>query len=170
MVLKTCIDCKQAKPLDEFPKGEGAHGKHAYCKPCNVARVKAWRIKNKERVEAYEKDPINRRRASDVQRRRRIVSYGLTPERVAEILLEQGGACAGCGRLPQGRRKHLSIDHCHDTGVVRGLLCDDCNKALGFVHDSVEVLLALVAYLERAREGEPERRGTTATAYVAGDL
>lgn len=69
---------------------------------------------------------------------------------------EQGGRCKACGRrgLPAGEqtqagaRVSLVVDHCHDSGRVRGLLCWPCNVALGHLGESSERLLSLLAYLE----------------------
>lgn len=63
------------------------------------------------------------------------------------LLALQGGACAGCGAVPEPRRK-LYLDHDHLTGIVRGLLCRNCNFALGFAQDDVSILVHLVKYLE----------------------
>lgn len=76
--------------------------------------------------------------------------FGITVEDYDRMLIEQGGRCAGCGSDTRGRG-HFDIDHCHDTGRVRGLLCYQCNSALGFAEDSVDRLTDLIAYLmERA--------------------
>ena len=77
--------------------------------------------------------------------------YGLTPAAHAELLAAQGGKCAVCGDLENDRtpghwRGRLCVDHDHDTGKVRGLLCNDCNAAAG--HAGTErVALALAEYL-----------------------
>lgn len=55
--------------------------------------------------------------------------FGLDPEDYEEMLEKQDGRCAICGSLPDGQ--HLSVDHNHETGDVRGLLCQPCNLALG---------------------------------------
>lgn len=70
--------------------------------------------------------------------------YGLTPEHEAETLEEQEGVCAVCGCDPP-----LCVDHCHNTKVIRGLICNKCNLGIGFLGDDLEGLLKAVAYLER---------------------
>lgn len=77
--------------------------------------------------------------------------YGLTPARYDEILAAQGGGCAVCGRHkePDGRR--LCVDHCHSTGVNRGILCKRCNMLLGMIWDSVDMLQKLLTYLQNSR-------------------
>lgn len=78
--------------------------------------------------------------------------YGMTHAEYGMRLEAQGGVCASCGSLPpaEGRKKHLAVDHCHDSGTVRGLLCNNCNIALGLLGDDVEKILALAAYLKKA--------------------
>lgn len=72
--------------------------------------------------------------------------YGITPEKFDEMSASQNGACAVCGST-----ERLVIDHDHETGAVRGLLCNSCNLALGLAGDSVDRLMALAAYLLQQR-------------------
>lgn len=90
---------------------------------------------------------------------RQLRKYGLTPVDYAALLAAQGGVCALCGST-QGRR--LVVDHCHETGRVRGLLCTACNGALGKLGDTPEALLRVVAYL-RGEMPVPMIRGNTET-------
>lgn len=77
--------------------------------------------------------------------------YGITPEQYDQMLEAQGGVCAIC-KLPERERRQvrLCVDHDHVTGKVRGLLCRACNVALGKFQESVEVIRAALAYMERA--------------------
>jgi hypothetical protein len=85
--------------------------------------------------------------------------FGIGLREYASMLVAQGGVCAICGlpeRTPAGvtrRRRALSVDHCHATGKIRGLLCLACNAAIGLLDDSPDQALALAAYLERHGEG-----------------
>jgi hypothetical protein len=73
--------------------------------------------------------------------------YGIGPVEYAEMLVQQNGVCAICkGVNPNGRE--LSLDHDHNTGKARGILCNRCNLALGKVKDDPEVLWAMIQYLE----------------------
>lgn len=79
--------------------------------------------------------------------------YGITLEDYEELCASQGGVCAICSRPPAGQRKdgslkRLHVDHDHRTGRVRGLLCFDCNTALGKFGDGVEMLKRAIAYLD----------------------
>jgi hypothetical protein len=70
--------------------------------------------------------------------------YGLTVELWDKLLEYQLGACAGCG---QRRVYRLNVDHDHETGLVRGLLCRRCNKVLRDVRDDINILGRLRLYL-----------------------
>ena len=64
--------------------------------------------------------------------------YGITNEEYNLMLVRQGNGCAICGKVSADwRRPSLKVDHCHKSGVVRGLLCTRCNLALGFIEDKV---------------------------------
>lgn len=75
--------------------------------------------------------------------------FGLTQAQYEAMLVEQGNGCAICGRPPEGSYPGmLHVDHCHTTGLVRGLLCQVCNLSLGkFQHDPV-LLRRAAEYLE----------------------
>lgn len=70
--------------------------------------------------------------------------YGLTLEQYEDMLFRQGGRCASCRHTNKGRR--LCVDHNHTTGSIRALLCDDCNVALGWLHDDPVRCLLLAQY------------------------
>lgn len=81
--------------------------------------------------------------------------YGITPEEYAEMFARQSGACAICKRTePIGRTSKytgvefwLHVDHDHETGAVRGLLCSDCNSGLGKFQESADILRLAIEYL-----------------------
>lgn len=73
--------------------------------------------------------------------------YGISYKEYAKILVGQGGVCAICKGNQTDRYKNLSVDHCHETGAVRGLLCSKCNLALGGFKDSPELLDRAKDYL-----------------------
>lgn len=79
--------------------------------------------------------------------------YGISLEDYNRLLSEQNGGCAICGTPPGGnvKQKRLHIDHDHETGEVRGLLCQHCNQALGFLNDDVDRLMAAAVYLLQVR-------------------
>lgn len=79
--------------------------------------------------------------------------YDLTPEQYDEMSAAQGHVCAACGEPERGRNQFgpisLAVDHDHDSGAVRGLLCGDCNRALGLLKDSKDRALSLADYIGR---------------------
>jgi hypothetical protein len=82
--------------------------------------------------------------------------YGFTPEEYDEMFAAQEGKCAICKRVPSGNgvdRHNLVVDHDHDTGKVRSLLCDFCNRGLGIFRDSPDDLIAAAAYLLQHQGG-----------------
>lgn len=74
--------------------------------------------------------------------------YGITVEEYNDLWEKQGGLCAICGIDHNGARQHFAVDHNHDTGEVRGLLCNSCNYGLGQFKDSPAVMSAALQYLE----------------------
>lgn len=77
--------------------------------------------------------------------------YGITLQEYQEMWVTQGGRCRICGRAETVVRKgtvcNLSVDHCHDTGRVRGLLCNNCNRAIGLLGDDPATMADAVEYL-----------------------
>jgi len=85
-----------------------------------------------------------------ISRKHLLQRYGLTMEQFNNLLAKQRGRCAicRCDRCPTFGR--LSVDHDHTNSVVRGLLCDPCNKALGLFHDNLHFLKRALLYLQKA--------------------
>lgn len=111
---------------------------------------------NQSKRERYASDPSyavhlkernKRRRVSgDMGKYTRKSKYGLDHKDYIQLLSHQGNRCCGC-RAEFSGTPH--IDHCHHTGVVRGLLCINCNYALGQAKDSAVVLQNLIEYLRQ---------------------
>lgn len=86
-------------------------------------------------------------RVCDVQNRRRRV-YKIEPEEYDALTEKQDGKCAGClTPLEELDPFHIHIDHCHDSGDVRGMLCSSCNLLLGHAKDDPDILLRLAEYI-----------------------
>lgn len=77
--------------------------------------------------------------------------YGLSRDEYNELLTDQNGACAICGRLSEDRA--LAVDHDHASGSIRGLLCAPCNTGLGVFRDDQLLLQRAIAYLEAHAHG-----------------
>ena len=90
------------------------------------------------------------------QRKRK---YGITVQEYADLFHAQDGVCAICGSpetaTRAGKVKTLAVDHDHETGAVRGLLCSDCNTGIGKLKEDRVVILSAVRYLDSHQKGEP---------------
>lgn len=73
--------------------------------------------------------------------------YGITLDEYEGRLAAQQGCCAVC-KSPPGK-KALAVDHCHDTGIIRGILCHGCNTALGLLREDEKIVAALGRYLQQ---------------------
>mgnify|MGYP003565624157 CR=1 FL=1 len=117
-----------------------AKRKQRICKPCNAEQARQWRKDNPHKQKEYSR----KRGRWWIESR-----YGITQKEWQEKFDEQEGRCALCGTDdPKGNHGVFHVDHCHATGKVRGLLCDTCNRGLGFFYDDVELLQAAKEYLE----------------------
>lgn len=111
---------------------------HAANKGRRNAESRAWYQKNRLRI-------VERQRAHS--HNYRFTRHGLTESKYLEMVEAQGGVCAVCRRECDVAGK-LSIDHDHDSGRGRGLLCKRCNSGLGFFRESPDVLERALAYLK----------------------
>lgn len=108
-----------------------------------LTQNRAWRLANKARAEAFD-------RGSELRK------WGMRAEGYERMLYAQDCACAICGATtPGGGRRHFSIDHCHKTGSIRGLLCGRCNTGLGMFRDNPAALRKAAEYLTAYPESTP---------------
>ena len=140
--MRTCKICNQPKPLTDFyqtVRNGKPYGHHGKCKSCYV----------KKQQEKY--DPIKKRD----ENLKRI--YGIGIKEYNTLLEQQNGRCATCGTTEPGGRKSgrgggtnvFVVDHCHNTGEVRGLLCHSCNRAMGLLGDNVNIIGEMIKYLQK---------------------
>ena len=161
--MKRCKLCGETKPLDEFYADKGCRdGRRPECKACTAAKRKQWYAANRDReiarvkawqqanAERHNESQRTRRERPDVKAREREGhlrrKFNLTQDQYEAKLAEQGGGCAVCGKEPKPD-KSLHVDHDHNTGEVRGLLCFSDNAALGHLRDDAERIQALLNYL-----------------------
>ena len=166
--MKRCRICGLSKPFDDFYKNKlGRDGLRPECRECNlaarrakyaadptpyIARVKKWQQENSERLNAYRRDyrqrPDRKRADRDGHLRRK---FGITIDDYERMLAEQNDGCAICG-ASEPDNGSLHVDHDHDSGVVRGLLCVSCNNALGAFRESHDLFRKASDYLDRDDE------------------
>lgn len=110
-----------------------------------------YREKNRERIRVMEKDRREGGQYRASKRKYWLKRYGLCKDSYDVLLQAQGGVCAIC-HSECSRHPSLSVDHCHTTEQIRGLLCHSCNLALGNLEDDPARARAAAAYLEAASE------------------
>ena len=138
MESRACTVCKEVKSASFFTRRKTHRpGKLvSICNPCKVNYNKARREHEPEKVAEIE-------RKSKFKKQ-----YGISLDDYYRMLENQNGVCAICKALkPSKRTKYFSVDHCHNTSRVRGLLCTKCNRGLGFFNDKPELLKAAANYL-----------------------
>lgn len=132
MNSKICSKCKKALTFDYFRENKRyLDGYTSWCKACHNDHNKIYYIEKK--------------RWKDIEKR-----YNLTKKQYLEMEEKQLGLCACCHQKPNKRSQSgtLVVDHCHQTGTVRGLLCSKCNAGIGFFDDNPDLLQLAALYLE----------------------
>lgn len=134
--LRKCIECgKEAhteEELDLFIKeGNASHGRRNLCRACKRARDTKWRANNKDKV------------ALKSKKYHALRVYGVSLEEYNECMATSD-KCEVCGSTEK-----LGYDHCHDTMVFRGVLCNKCNRSIGQLGDTVEAIERVLNYLRR---------------------
>jgi hypothetical protein len=120
------------------PAQKRAHNRryHQEHREVKLARSRSWVRANPERQKFHQwKHYLGKK-------------YGVTPADYAALMVAQDGRCAICLTSDPAPWDQLSVDHDHETGRVRGLLCMRCNSCLGYVQDSPDLLRKAVRYLE----------------------
>lgn len=136
---QVCRVCKKTKGIDEYGFHKRSNKHKTQCKDCAKKEAAIYRLENKEK---YLKTQTNSRLKQN---------YGLSLSAYEEKLKDQEGKCTICGTTNpvNGHIKRFAVDHCHATGMVRGLLCSKCNKGIGFFGDDTRLLEKAIQYLER---------------------
>ena len=147
MNTKKCTSCLEEKPLNGFYPRKDRNSYVAACKPCTIKNNYRYRDKEHQKVYKadYHKRNLSRKLRNDLKK------YNLTLDQYNKMLEKQNKCCVMC-KLTPDVNKRLSVDHCHKTGKVRGLLCNNCNFVLGLAKDSIEILKNAIVYLEQYEE------------------
>lgn len=139
---KRCRDCGGEKPLESFPLQKlGRFGRHPLCKPCRAAQERRRYARSRETLLEVARNDDRRR--TRVRWRALARKYGLSQHDHGTLFVAQRGCCAICERRP----RTLVVDHDHLTGQVRGLLCVNCNFALGELADDAARCESAARYL-----------------------
>ena len=139
--MKECKQCKKEKDLINFRVSKRGNKSwyHNVCKECA----------NINYMEVY----FNNHQIRKEQLRHKIrkLTYGITEQEFNTLLESQNNSCAICGSKVAGGRGDWHVDHCHNTGKIRGLLCHYCNTGLGLFKDSEELLFLAARYLNESK-------------------
>jgi hypothetical protein len=132
-MTKTCCKCKTELPLKEFVKDKNRKdGIYPVCRGCRNSYARIHRATYPKKSQGYT----------------RKYKYGITNEDYDKKLNDQGNACAICQtKIPGGNKESFFIDHDHETGKVRGLLCRSCNLMIGHAKDETQLLATAIGYL-----------------------
>jgi len=138
MKTKVCCTCKLRKDIDDFHlRNDKPGGRVGRCKPCQSEYHRNWYNSNKKRVN------------DNTRRNRYLRAFNMTIAEYEILLVSQNNCCAICKTKTNTSNKRFSIDHDHQTGAVRGLLCDPCNTGLGMFRDNPGLLTEAINYLSR---------------------
>ncbi len=135
---KQCKMCGKTRLLKFFPKSKkSATGYFSYCINC---RRDVNRNSDVKRSKGCKRKDFSRR--AYLKR-----TYAITQEEYDEMWKKQGCKCAICGSSDT-TKKLPAIDHCHNTGKIRGILCENCNRGLGMFHDDIGKMQSAIDYLK----------------------
>ncbi len=148
IVENICTRCKETKAITEFYRAaQNKSGYQSICKSCHLARQRTYR-KGHPQPSNVEQHLWYR--------------YKMRGSEYEAMVIRQKNLCAICKKPPatSGRHIRLQVDHCHETGHIRGLLCNSCNNALGRFGDSIEGIQRVLDYLKAAKDiDQPNQEG-----------
>lgn len=150
--MKTCSICKETKELDKFYKRhDSLDGYEGHCKECRLTKKKEnpnFKESSQKASRKFEVKRKGKRWAYHLSK-----TYGLSEEDYYKMLEDQKHCCKIC-KLPIDKEHHYGkfvVDHCHNTGKVRGLLCNKCNLVLGNSKDDIRILEQAIIYLKETK-------------------
>lgn len=181
-MVKHCPKCNKDKESMYFTKdSKKKDGLSYYCKSCRSTYYKKYRKVNIDKIATDNKEWWKLNKNTECQKRKAVYGlnkekvcatrrseyksdplrfknydlkkcYGITLNDYNDMLERQNQCCAICQKHKSNFSKALAVDHCHNTGKVRGLLCTNCNRALGNLKDSIVNAKNAVKYLENQHE------------------
>lgn len=146
--IKVCCRCGQSKSVTEFDKSRGRKDGLTYqCKLCRKEYNSKYTQSEHGRLirKKWAKSHRRERKASELKH-----YYGLTLVEFDRMYIAQQGCCAICGKHQTKLSRVLCVDHNHRTKKIRGLLCTNCNTALGLLYDDPDLLGKAIIYLRNS--------------------
>jgi hypothetical protein len=158
---KTCPRCKCLKPLTDFHRRRtNADGHTGWCKECKAVAGRKRYLENQEKrcstTQAYYKAHPIWARGHRIRKFWPGSTWEEVNDKYESILKSQNDCCQICQRHRSEFPKYMDIDHNHVTGQVRGIICNDCNHALGLLKADIglDYLRRAVTYIEQYQESE----------------
>lgn len=145
-----CTSCHEWKPVDQFHRSKTKCGRASYCKSCERHKAIAFRLEHPEKYREVKQKSAAKRaeyRKSFILRK----LYGLTLDQYRVLLESQNYGCAICRATKEqnDKRRDLCVDHEHSTGRVRGLLCGNCNRGIGYFKEDPKRIQSAIDYLKK---------------------
>lgn len=137
---KVCKQCREEKDFSLFRYRKPRGNYESYCKACESINNKKWMSNNKES-----------QRQREFKRNLR-VKFGMTEDDYYEKLESQNNGCAICRSRFSLSGRHLAVDHDHKTGKIRGLLCNECNTAIGLMKENTDLFYNATVYIEKFKK------------------
>ena len=142
--MKVCSHCRQEKPLSEYyitkkklKSGKIKEHPRYICKACDR---KAKRARDKRTPEARAEKHLQNK-------------YGISLDDKRQMIINQGCKCKICPRsLSKDDLSKSHVDHCHKTGYIRGILCNNCNRGIGHLQHDTQILVSAIQYLEQSEQ------------------
>lgn len=151
-LTKVCSECQQEKNIDDFwlhptKRKDGTQRHRSKCKQCEI----------KSKLNKYHNEGGKEQQAKR-SFKNLMNKYGITPEIYEQERKNQDFKCALCGKHESTQHHNrLYVDHCHSTGLYRGLLCNTCNCGLGSFNDNIELMKKAIEYVENNRNRHREQ-------------
>lgn len=173
-LTKVCKKCNLEKELAYFYKDKGVKDGHRnQCRICDIEKSSKWNKSNPDAHAEHERnhrdhnpDIVKENKARHTKNNPEAIkntylkcTYGLSLEELNLLKALQDNKCAVCGKHEtaihaNGNIKSLSIDHCHETGKVRGLLCNNCNTAEGLLKGNSSIIRKLADYVDKHKQAK----------------
>lgn len=140
----TCLTCKEAA-IKRINSTDKARVRKRKWYQANKEHRKEYYIKNKERFRVQRKEYY-------LKTKPYLKQYGINVDEYNRLRVIQDARCRICGKHESELKTALVVDHCHDTGIIRALLCSACNVGIGNLQDDPQLCANAADYLNSFRD------------------
>lgn len=155
--MKKCRKCGHLKPVTSFHKNgyrrkDGTSATRNDCKACNKKAHDKYVEKNREDLNSYMRDRYSQEEKIRIRAYGLKRMYGLSLDAYEELLIKQKYKCAVCEIDQKSYKRPFDVDHDHSTGIIRGLCCMRCNRAMGLFKDDPKITQRATNYLMKNKK------------------